>query len=341
MPIERLRASRSFVTEFIEIMPRAVYAKDCAGRILLGNQAFAEAVGWPNGDFIGKTDLELLANKELALTVMANDRSVMERRGRAQLEEMLRAADGTESYWLSTKAPFSDEEGDVVGLVGVSVEITERKRLAERDRLLAREIEHRNKNLLGIAQSIVRMTLAPGVEAYREAVLGRFAALGRVQGLLGDGRQEIGLETLLADELDAYNIDTSERIQLSGPPINVWGPMPPSRWPWPCTSWRPMRLNMRLRPGYGPARHRLGAGRTRRATQDRMARERGWCDRGPGPGGLWHHPHPLDCRGPAGRNFGTGLGARWSQMRDGVAGRCLGAQLNPVGVTVPRERAVK
>lgn len=221
MPIERLRARRSFVTEFIEIVPGAVYAKDRAGRILLGNQAFAEAVGWPNGDFIGKTDLELLADKELALTVMANDRSVMERRGRAQLEEMLRAADGTESYWLSTKAPFSDEEGDVVGLVGVSVEITERKRLAERDRLLAREIEHRNKNLLGIAQSIVRMTRAPGVEAYREAVLGRFAALGRVQGLLGDGRQEIGLETLLADELDAYNIDTSERIQLSGPPINV------------------------------------------------------------------------------------------------------------------------
>src|SRR5690606_31361295 len=108
MPVEQLRATGSFLRAFVEAVPGAVYAKDRAGRILLGNEAFAEAVGWQSGGFVGKNELELLVDKDLARTVMENDQRIMAGHERCQIEEVLRGEDGSTSYWLSTKAPFSN-----------------------------------------------------------------------------------------------------------------------------------------------------------------------------------------------------------------------------------------
>ncbi len=222
MSIEQMQATSAFLREFIEAVPGAVYAKDRAGRILFGNAGFGEAVGWSSGGFLGKDDLELLADKDLARAVMENDQRIMARRARCQVEEKLRAADGTPSYWLSTKAPWIDEDGNVVGLVGVSVDITERKRLEEQEKLLAQEIEHRNKNLLCVVQSVVRLTRAPTVEAFRQTVTGRLEALGRVESVLMRERlKPANLRCLLLEELAAYDIDTSDRVRLAGPPVYV------------------------------------------------------------------------------------------------------------------------
>lgn len=222
VPIERIRTTGSFLHEFIEAVPGAVYAKDRAGRILLGNGAFAEAIGWQSGGFIGKNDLELLSDKDLARTIMENDQRVMAGHVRCQIEEKLRAADGSTSYWLATKVPFTDERGNVAGLIGVSIDITERKRLEERERLLAREIEHRNKNLLGVVQSIIRLTKAPSAEEFRETVLGRLEALSRAEGILMRERlQQVDLRDLLLEELAAYNINTAGRVRLEGPSVYV------------------------------------------------------------------------------------------------------------------------
>lgn len=221
MPIERMRATRSFLQQFIEAVPGAVYAKDRAGRVLLGNKAFGEAVGWEAGDFIGKDDLQLHVDKDLARTVMENDQRIMDGNSRRQVEEKLRAEDGSTSFWLSTKAPFTDDDGHIVGLVGVSIDITERKRLEERERLLAQEIEHRNKNLLGVVQSVVALTKAPTTEEFRKAVMGRLEALSRAQGLLmRNHRDGASLRDLLADELAAYDVQAG-RVHLDGPPVSV------------------------------------------------------------------------------------------------------------------------
>ncbi len=222
MPIEELRATKSFLREFVEAVPGAVYAKDRAGRILLGNGAFGEAVGWRSGDFIGKNDLELLADENLARMIMENDRRILAGQARCQVEEMLRGEDGSTTYWLSTKAPFTDDEGNVVGLVGVSIDITERKRLEERERLFAREIEHRNKNLLSVVQGVIRLTRAATVEEFRESVSGRLGALGRAQSVLTRARrQPVELRDLLHKELAAFSKYTAGRVRLEGPPVFI------------------------------------------------------------------------------------------------------------------------
>ena len=221
MPIEQLGANPSFLRQLVEAVPGAVYAKDRAGRILFGNVAFAEAVGRQTGGYLGKDDLDLLSDKDLARAVMDNDQRIMASQSRYQVEEQLRAEDGSTTYWLSTKAPFADENGNIVGLVGVSLDITERKRLEERERLLAREIEHRSKNLLGVVQSIVQLTRAGTTEEFRRAVGGRLEALNRAHGvLLRDRSQQASLRHLLVQELSAYSINAG-RARLSGPPVHV------------------------------------------------------------------------------------------------------------------------
>ena len=153
---------------------------------------------------------------------MENDQRIMAGRARCQVEEQLRAADGSTSYWLSTKAPFTDEEGNVAGLVGVSIDITERKRIEERERLLAQEIEHRNKNLLCVVQSVVRLTRAPTAEEFRETVAGRLEALSRAQCVLKRERlQQVELRDLLLEELAAYDINTSGSVRLAGPRVYI------------------------------------------------------------------------------------------------------------------------
>lgn len=242
MPIERLGANPSFLRQLVEAVPGAVYAKDRAGRILFGNAAFAEAVGWQSGGYLGKDDLDLLSDKELARAVMDNDQRIMASQTRYQIEEQLRADDGSTSYWLSTKAPFTDENGNIVGLVGVSLDITERKRLEERERLLAREIEHRSKNLLGVVQSIVQLTRAGTTEEFRRAVGGRLEALNRAHSvLLRERSQQASLRHLLLQELSAYSINGG-RARLSGPPFTSAG-MPRIDLPWPSTNWPPMQPN--------------------------------------------------------------------------------------------------
>jgi PAS domain S-box-containing protein len=119
----------------LQAIPGVVYVKDRAGRMLMANQGTADLIGKPYEDFIGKTDLEFLDDQAQAQAIMDTDRRVMESGIRHIVEELVSLPDGTPAVWMSTKTPCLDAHGQVVGLIGTSVDITEQR--AARD-LLAR-----------------------------------------------------------------------------------------------------------------------------------------------------------------------------------------------------------
>ncbi len=128
--VERERdQATALLRTFIEAVPGVVYAKDRDGRLIIGNRGVAELLGVPYEGFIGRTDRELLADVAQAESVMATDRRVMESGIAEQVEEEIQHADGSPAWWLSTKAPLRDAEGNVVGLIGASLDITDRKRI--------------------------------------------------------------------------------------------------------------------------------------------------------------------------------------------------------------------
>jgi PAS domain S-box-containing protein len=106
---------------------------------------------------------------------------------------------------------------------GVAVsfsDITQRKLSEERLRLLAQEMDHRVKNLLGLVRAIVQMTEADTVTAFKTALIGRIGALGRVETLpTATGWRGAALHDIIRDELRPYN--GRERVEIAGPVVRL------------------------------------------------------------------------------------------------------------------------
>lgn len=123
---ERDRVSALLET-FTAAVPGVVYAKDLDGRMLVANQGTTDLIGKPPSFYLGKTDIEFLNAGDQARRVMENDQRIMRTGISEQVEERVDMPDGTAATWLSVKAPLLDKEGRVIGLIGSSVDVTDRK----------------------------------------------------------------------------------------------------------------------------------------------------------------------------------------------------------------------
>ena len=140
---DALREANGLLAAVMEAVPGVVYAKDQSGRMLAANRGTEELVGKPLALILGCTDAEFLDDPDQAAAVMTNDRRVLDTALTQVLEEEVSLPDGSMAVWLSTKAPFRNAEGTVVGLVGSSVDITERRLAQEELRRLNETLERR------------------------------------------------------------------------------------------------------------------------------------------------------------------------------------------------------
>src|SRR5262249_28510466 len=133
-----LREGNAILTAINQSTEDLIYVKDLEGRFLLINPAFARTFGNDRAAIIGKTDFELLEMNEAA-RIRESDLRVLQTGGTETAEETLTLARGTRVF-LSTKSPYFDEKGAIIGLISISADITERKRAEkEREQLLERE----------------------------------------------------------------------------------------------------------------------------------------------------------------------------------------------------------
>ena len=95
--------------------------------------------------------------------------------------------------------------GDERMITVILRDITERKAHEDAQALLAREVDHRAKNILAIVSSLVSLTQAPTREAYAESLAGRIGAMSRAHSLLARGRWlGASLRQVVEEELSAY-----------------------------------------------------------------------------------------------------------------------------------------
>jgi PAS domain S-box-containing protein len=137
-----------------------------------------------------------------------------------EAEFRINRPDGETRWCVGTAAATLDKEGRVVRVSGVTVDITERKRAEERQNLLTREVDHRAKNALALAQSIVRLTRAGDVKAYVQAVEGRINALARVHTILSlSSWQGAEIKKLIVEELAPYSV--GGQIKICGSEVQL------------------------------------------------------------------------------------------------------------------------
>lgn len=134
----------------------------------------------------------------------------------------LRAHDGTYRWFLSRAKAMRDETGKVVRWFGTNTDVTDQKRTEERQARLMREIDHRARNALSVAQAIVNLTQGETVETYKAAVQGRIDALARTHSLLAASHWDgADLATIVHDEVKAIRDADSSSIRFEGPAVQL------------------------------------------------------------------------------------------------------------------------
>ena len=128
---EELQRHTAVLDAVTSSTPDPVFVKDRGGRILMANPATLEALGLPAEQVIGSEGTAHFS-PQLRDQLAANDREVLET-GVAQVYEETLPGGRT---FLSTKSPYRDPGGSIIGLIGISRDITERKRVESRRTLL-------------------------------------------------------------------------------------------------------------------------------------------------------------------------------------------------------------
>jgi|GEM_PF-6550822 len=153
-----LRESRELVRSIIENAPSLVYAFDAEGRCVLANRQAADFLGVEAQSMIGRSRGEWM-DRQTERTHRLNDGIVMDGKAPITVEESI-SASGGEKVFLTTKFPIFGPGGEARAVVGISTDITDRKRaerelrdaLGEREVLL-RELNHRTKNNMQVISS--------------------------------------------------------------------------------------------------------------------------------------------------------------------------------------------
>ncbi len=119
-----------------------------------------------------------------------------------------------------TVSPVKNTEGKIVGASKIARDITEQKRNQEQIATLAREAEHRSKNVLASVQAAVNLSNSDTAEGLKQAIEGRIRALANVHSLFV-GTRWIGadLSTIAKQELAPYSEKDEQRVHIDGPPI--------------------------------------------------------------------------------------------------------------------------
>ncbi|MBA4187646.1 MAG: hybrid sensor histidine kinase/response regulator [Planctomycetaceae bacterium] len=133
-----LDSQRKLLRTLLDALPDIVFTKDMNCRYALVNPRTLAEVGIESEDqMVGKTDYDFFP-KEFADRFRADDLQVLAGKPLVDREERSVDAGGNQMCYWTIKVPLRDESGAIVGLMGISRDITSRKRSeAERNRLLA------------------------------------------------------------------------------------------------------------------------------------------------------------------------------------------------------------
>ncbi|WP_165483349.1 ATP-binding protein [Legionella birminghamensis] len=118
-----------YLKKIIDSVPHIIFWKDIRSVYLGCNQRFASLINLTPDEIVGKSDFELNWRKEEAELFVAGDLDAMSGNAKINVEETFLQADGQVTIMLVSKVPIYDEQGTCIGVLGVSIDITDRKQL--------------------------------------------------------------------------------------------------------------------------------------------------------------------------------------------------------------------
>lgn len=217
----KAQQTAQLLTAIGEACPDLIYATDLDFEMIYANRATLRAFGARGfAELATKRKAALAARDKEFEAIRRNDAAVIKSGKTMIAEEVMTSRKGEKRTYRSTKAPLYGSAGELAGLAGVSVDISDAKKAAEREQLLVREIQHRARNLLTVVQSIVQLTSAGSVREFKAAISRRILALARSNDALAASTWEgASLAAIVAEEMAPYGCASGARINCSGPDI--------------------------------------------------------------------------------------------------------------------------
>jgi PAS domain S-box-containing protein len=213
--------------DLLDSLPAAVYTTDAQGKLTYYNHAAVDLWGYRpelgTQEWCGSWKLFWPDGAPLAHDACPMALALKERKPIRGLEAIAERPDGSRVPFAPYPTPLFDSEGRLVGAVNMLVDITERKRAEAEQHMLVREVHHRVRNTLAIAQAIVGSTAKSSatVEHFKDALIGRIAALARTHLLMSDGARALPFDAMLHSELDPFDDDSGKRVVMNGPAIEI------------------------------------------------------------------------------------------------------------------------
>lgn len=209
-----------------EQVPFAIYVCDQHGLVRRYNRRAAQLwgrmpqLGDPNERFCGsyrmfRPDGSLLPHHECPMAdVLRTGVSVR------QQEVHIERPDGSRGIALVDIEAIKDADGNIVGAVNCFLDVTERKRHETQIVTLAREAEHRTKNILASVQATVNLSYSDTTDGLKQVIAGRIQALANVHELFVQSRWAgAELQTVVEQELSPFRGEAGPRVSFKGPSI--------------------------------------------------------------------------------------------------------------------------
>jgi PAS domain S-box-containing protein len=212
---QRLRVLASIV----ESSDDAIVSKNLDGIITSWNRGAERVFGYTAAEAIGQPIMIVIPDDR-----QSEEREILTRIRRGEridhFETIRQRKHGSLIVVSLTVSPVKNAEGKIVGASKIARDITEQKRNQERMATLAREAEHRSKNLLATVQATVNLSQSDTSDGLKNAIEGRIQALANVHSLFAQSRW-IGAELsmLARQELSPYCQEDEARVRIDGPEV--------------------------------------------------------------------------------------------------------------------------
>lgn len=203
-----LLENRALLKAIVDGTTDAVYVKDLEGRYKLFNHAAGRFTGKTEAEVLGLDDYALFPRDEAEM-VMEREREAIQAMVPSSYEETMTFANGQAMTFWTTTGPIIGQNGETVGLFGVSRDITARKAAEQRLQELVREkeallkeVHHRVKNNLQVVSSLLRLENNRSANPDTRTVLAEMQGRVRSMALLHEALYRSG--TYASIDLGAY-----------------------------------------------------------------------------------------------------------------------------------------
>jgi PAS domain S-box-containing protein len=207
-----------FLASIVESSDDIIVSKSLDGIITSWNRCAERIFGYSADEAIGQPITIVIPEDR-----QSEEREILTRIRRGEridhFETVRRRRDGSLVNVSLTVSPIKDGNGKIVGASKIARDVTQQKRDQELIATLAREAEHRSKNLLSTAMAAVNLSRADSAEDLKQVIVGRIGALSNVCSLFAESRW-LGAElsALVAQELAPYSEKYGKRMIIDGPP---------------------------------------------------------------------------------------------------------------------------